>query len=339
MAEDVDAIADQLHLRQQVRVEQHRDAATAQLFEQARERSGARSGRGRWSARPAAAAAASPRAPGRSRGAAASPSTSPRPACRRRPKADQLEQSARSAAPPAEPAERWWSCRTSSADDQPGKRKARPGNRARPGPAGEPGRLPCTSRAARRSGEPVRRRSWSAWTCRRRSGRAGRRSPPPRPPGRPLPARAWPRSVFSRPACECGRRCGQSRFRARCCPTLHRDRQAGASWPSVLRRSSRWSSGSRSARAAARSSRQASTGAAEAPGAGPRSERKACRCSARSARLLMISFHGTTAPEYVCRALRQGRAAGVILFRANVPSPRGQGAHARSCCVPVANGC
>ena len=36
---------------------------------------------------------------------------------------------------------------------------------------------------------------------------------------------------------------------------------------------------------------------------------------------LMISFKGTSAPEYVRRALRQGRATGVILFRANVPTP------------------
>src|SRR3954452_4917199 len=37
--------------------------------------------------------------------------------------------------------------------------------------------------------------------------------------------------------------------------------------------------------------------------------------------LLIISFPGTTPPGYVQRALRQGRASGVILFRANVPSP------------------
>src|SRR3954452_19515610 len=37
--------------------------------------------------------------------------------------------------------------------------------------------------------------------------------------------------------------------------------------------------------------------------------------------ILMIAFHGTTPPGYVQRALRQGRASGVILFRANVPSP------------------
>src|SRR3954452_3018059 len=36
---------------------------------------------------------------------------------------------------------------------------------------------------------------------------------------------------------------------------------------------------------------------------------------------LMIAFHGTTPPGYVQRALRQGRAGGVILFRANAPSP------------------
>src|SRR3954469_5354652 len=37
--------------------------------------------------------------------------------------------------------------------------------------------------------------------------------------------------------------------------------------------------------------------------------------------VLMIAFHGTTPPGYVQRALRQGRAGGVILFRANVPTP------------------
>jgi beta-N-acetylhexosaminidase len=36
--------------------------------------------------------------------------------------------------------------------------------------------------------------------------------------------------------------------------------------------------------------------------------------------ILMIAFPGTTAPESVRRALRQGRAGGVILFRANAPS-------------------
>jgi beta-N-acetylhexosaminidase len=37
--------------------------------------------------------------------------------------------------------------------------------------------------------------------------------------------------------------------------------------------------------------------------------------------VLMIAFPGTTPPGYVQRALRQGRAGGVILFRANVPTP------------------
>ena len=36
--------------------------------------------------------------------------------------------------------------------------------------------------------------------------------------------------------------------------------------------------------------------------------------------VLMIAFQGTTPPGYVQRALRQGRATGVILFRANAPS-------------------
>ena len=35
--------------------------------------------------------------------------------------------------------------------------------------------------------------------------------------------------------------------------------------------------------------------------------------------LLVIAFRGTTAPPYVLRALREGRAAGVILFGANAP--------------------
>jgi beta-N-acetylhexosaminidase len=37
--------------------------------------------------------------------------------------------------------------------------------------------------------------------------------------------------------------------------------------------------------------------------------------------VLMIAFRGTTPPGYVQRALRQGRASGVILFRANAASP------------------
>jgi beta-N-acetylhexosaminidase len=37
--------------------------------------------------------------------------------------------------------------------------------------------------------------------------------------------------------------------------------------------------------------------------------------------VLMIAFPGTTPPGYVQRALRLGRASGVILFHANVPTP------------------
>src|SRR3954449_7074902 len=37
--------------------------------------------------------------------------------------------------------------------------------------------------------------------------------------------------------------------------------------------------------------------------------------------VLMIAFRGTTPPGYVQRALRQGRASGVILFHANAPDP------------------
>src|SRR5436190_16369454 len=37
--------------------------------------------------------------------------------------------------------------------------------------------------------------------------------------------------------------------------------------------------------------------------------------------ILMIAFHGTGPPGYVQRALRQGRAGGVILFKANAPTP------------------
>src|SRR5436190_5153370 len=37
--------------------------------------------------------------------------------------------------------------------------------------------------------------------------------------------------------------------------------------------------------------------------------------------ILMIAFHGTTPPGYLQRALREGRAGGVILFKANAPTP------------------
>jgi beta-N-acetylhexosaminidase len=37
--------------------------------------------------------------------------------------------------------------------------------------------------------------------------------------------------------------------------------------------------------------------------------------------LILLRFAGTTPPDYVLRALREGRAAGVILFRDNVVDP------------------
>lgn len=46
--------------------------------------------------------------------------------------------------------------------------------------------------------------------------------------------------------------------------------------------------------------------------------------------VLMISFAGTTAPDYVRYALRQGRASGVILFGANAPSAASTRALTRS---------
>jgi beta-N-acetylhexosaminidase len=43
-------------------------------------------------------------------------------------------------------------------------------------------------------------------------------------------------------------------------------------------------------------------------------------------RMVILRFAGTTAPEYVRRVLREGRAAGVILFRDNVVDPAQLGA-------------
>ena len=123
--DDRDVVADQLDLAEQVRVQQDRDAAAAQLLEQLADDPPARPGRARWSARRAAAAAASRPAPGRSRAAAASPSTSPRPACRRRRRA-RPARAARRARPRRPPSRRGAGAArsTSSARHQPGKRKS-----------------------------------------------------------------------------------------------------------------------------------------------------------------------------------------------------------------------
>lgn len=56
-----------------------------------------------------------------------------------------------------------------------------------------------------------------------------------------------------------------------------------------------------------------STGAAPPPRAPPPSLRE------QVGQLLVISYAGTTPPRYVLRALREGRAAGVILFGGNAP--------------------
>src|SRR3954449_12840674 len=41
----------------------------------------------------------------------------------------------------------------------------------------------------------------------------------------------------------------------------------------------------------------------------------------RAGQLVVLRFAGTSAPPYVLRALRERRAAGVILFRDNISSP------------------
>ena len=62
---------------------------------------------------------------------------------------------------------------------------------------------------------------------------------------------------------------------------------------------------------------------AEAPGA-RRPAAEAARMGVRRqvGQLLVIRYLGTTPPPYVLRALRAGRAGGVILFRDNVASPK-----------------
>ena len=102
-----DAVADELDLAEQVRVQQHRDAAPAQLLEQAAD--GAPAGgieRARGLVEQERARGVADRAPARSRAAAACPSTSPRrgrAVASARPTSS--SSSARSAAPPPEPRE------------------------------------------------------------------------------------------------------------------------------------------------------------------------------------------------------------------------------------------
>jgi beta-N-acetylhexosaminidase len=71
------------------------------------------------------------------------------------------------------------------------------------------------------------------------------------------------------------------------------------------------------------------SGDSKPPTAGAAAIKPPARALAKAKRLtlerqigevLMIAFPGTTPPGYVQRALRQGRATGVILFRANAPN-------------------
>jgi beta-N-acetylhexosaminidase len=69
------------------------------------------------------------------------------------------------------------------------------------------------------------------------------------------------------------------------------------------------------------SSKQKHSAAATTPPAQAVAKAKGLSLERQIGEILMIAFHGTTAPGYVQRALRHGRASGVILFRANAPTP------------------
>jgi beta-N-acetylhexosaminidase len=60
--------------------------------------------------------------------------------------------------------------------------------------------------------------------------------------------------------------------------------------------------------------------AAVKPPAGAVAKAKGLSLGRQVGQVLMIAFQGTTPPGYIQRALRQGRASGVILFHANVPT-------------------
>ena len=153
-----DAVADVLDLAEQVRVEQHGDAAAAQLLEQVAHGAPARPGPARSSARRAAAAAASRPAPGRSRGAAACPWTSsPRGAPRSSASPTSssssraLGRAARRARQPLVQREHLVGACTSR-----GSGRARPGSRARGARLGEPAGAPQTATlAGARAHEPA----------------------------------------------------------------------------------------------------------------------------------------------------------------------------------------
>jgi beta-N-acetylhexosaminidase len=69
------------------------------------------------------------------------------------------------------------------------------------------------------------------------------------------------------------------------------------------------------------SGEQSTTAAAVKPPARAVAKAKQLSLSRQIGEVLMIAFPGTTPPGYVQRALRQGRAGGVILFRGNATSP------------------
>ena len=57
------------------------------------------------------------------------------------------------------------------------------------------------------------------------------------------------------------------------------------------------------------------------PGAFARDATTTLTLEQQVGQVVVMSFRGTTAPEYVLDALREKRAAGVILFGGNIASP------------------
>ena len=69
------------------------------------------------------------------------------------------------------------------------------------------------------------------------------------------------------------------------------------------------------------SGKAARSGASPAPSPRPPAAQVGLTLRQQVGQVLVIAFAGTAPPEYVRRALREGRAAGVILFGSNVVSP------------------
>jgi beta-N-acetylhexosaminidase len=66
---------------------------------------------------------------------------------------------------------------------------------------------------------------------------------------------------------------------------------------------------------------RATSAAPSSPARPPAPRRRGLTLRQQVGQVLVISFGGTSPPDYVRRALREGRAAGVILFGGNVQSP------------------